>query len=299
MRIVVLGAGAIGSLYAAKLAAHHRVTVLARPAHADAIARDGLRLVGRESGTFQVDAVTSIDHVPDADLFLLTTKVNDNASVAGALANRIARPTAVLCVQNGLGGEAIVKDILGDRAVVLRAITQFGAIFQAPGLIDYKVQGYTVIERGSGSDELASLLTASGLDGRISDRIDYEVWRKLVFNCVINPITSIVGGEVGSIADTRLDPLKQLVIDECLAVAAASGVHLEFDVLAALRDIFGPSRNIASMRQDLMRGKATEIDYMNGAVVERGRRLGIDCPVNGALVAVIKAMERSGSRQQV
>ncbi len=70
-------------------------------------------------------------------------------------------------------------------------------------------------------------------------------------------------------------------------------------MLAALRDIFGPSRNIASMRQDLMRGKATEIDYMNGAVVERGRRLGIDCPVNGALVAVIKAMERSGSRQQV
>ena len=299
MTVVVLGAGAIGSLYAAKLATHHRVTVLARPAHAEAIRRDGLRLVGRETGTFQVNAVTSIDDVPDADLFLLTTKVNDNASVAGALANRIHRPATVLCVQNGLGGEAIVKDKLGDRAVVLRAVTQFGAIFQAPGLIDYKVQGHTVIERGTGSEELAALLTAAGLGGRVSDRIEDEVWRKLVFNCVINPITSIIGGEVGSIADARLDPLKQLVIDECLAVAGASGVHLDFDVIAALRDIFGPSRNIASMRQDLMRGKATEIDYMNGAVAERGRRLGIACPVNSALVVIIKAMERSGSRRQV
>jgi 2-dehydropantoate 2-reductase len=299
MTVVVLGAGAIGSLYAAKLAAHHRVTVLARPAHAEAITRDGLRLVGRETGTFQVNAVTSLDDVPDADLFLLTTKVNDNASVAGALANRIHRSATVLCVQNGLGGEAIVRDRLGDRAVVLRAVTQFGAIFQAPGLIDYKVEGYTVIERGTGSEELAALLTAAGLGGRVSDRIEDEVWRKLVFNCVINPITSIIGGEVGSIADARLDPLKQLIIDECLAVARASGVPLDFDVIAALRDIFGPSRNIASMRQDLMRGKATEIDYMNGAVVERGRRLGIRCPVNSALVAIIKAMERSGSRREV
>jgi 2-dehydropantoate 2-reductase len=240
-----------------------------------------------------MNATASVDELPEAALFLLTTKVNDNAALAEALRPRIGRAALVLCIQNGLGGERIVRDVLGDAAVVLRAVTQFGAIFERPGVVDYKVQGYTVVERGPRSEEVAALLTASGLDGRVSDRIEYDVWRKLVFNCVINPITAMIGSEVGDIADPRLDPLKQLVVDECLSVARASGVALDFDVMTTLREVFGPSRNIASMRQDLMRGKRTEIDFMNGAVVSRGRQLGVDCPVNAALVAIIKRLEDS------
>ena len=292
MTIVVLGAGAIGSLYAAKLAARHSVTVLARGAHADAINRHGLRVTGLEEATCRPAAVTSLDDLPECRFFLLTTKVNDNAAVSTALANRLRGGAVVLCVQNGLGGEDIVKRAVRDRASVLRAVTQFGAIFQAPGVIDYKVKGYTLIERGPGGDELAGLLTDSGLDGRVSDSIKRDIWRKLVFNCVINPITSITGSDVGSIADPRLDPLKRLVIGECIAVGQAEGVTFDLDFMSALRDIFGSSRNIASMRQDLMRSKATEIDFMNGAVVELGRRLGIACPVNEALVAIIKSMEK-------
>jgi len=95
---------------------------------------------------------------------------------------------------------------------------------------------------------------------------------------------------VGAIADPRLDPLKQLVVGECLEVARTEGVAFEVDFVRTIADVFGSSRNIASMRQDLMRGKPTEIDYMNGAVVDLGRRCGIECPVNAALVALIKAM---------
>jgi 2-dehydropantoate 2-reductase len=138
---------------------------------------------------------------------------------------------------------------------------------------------------------IADLLTGAGLGGRVSDNIAVDVWRKLIFNCVINPITSIIGSDVGSIADTRLDPLKQLVIDECVQVARAEGVVLDGNLLTQIGDIFGASRNIASMRQDLLKGKPTEIDYMNGAVVALGDRLGIDCPVNRALTAIIKTME--------
>jgi len=136
------------------------------------------------------------------------------------------------------------------------------------------------------------MLTSCDLDGRVSPDIRTEVWRKLIFNCVINPITSITGSDVGGIADARLDPLKQLVIDECLAVARSEGVEFRVDFLATITEVFGSSRNIASMRQDVMRGKPTEIDHMNGAVVELGRRAGIACPVNAALVAIIKAMDR-------
>jgi 2-dehydropantoate 2-reductase len=85
--------------------------------------------------------------------------------------------------------------------------------------------------------------------------------------------------------------LKRLVVDECLRVAAADGVSFEEDFVRTIAEVFGASRNVASMRQDLLKGKPTEIDFMNGAVVALGRRHGIDCPVNAALAAIVKAME--------
>jgi len=291
MNIVVFGAGAIGSLYAAKLSGRHDVTVIARPGHAAAIEQDGLRVIGRESFTCRLRAESSVGLLPRETLVLLTTKVNDNREAAIALAKVVRDDTIILCVQNGLGSETVVKEVIGGRCLVLRAITQFGAIFQEPGVVDFKVAGYTLIEAGPRSQVVADLLSACGLDGRVSPAIKTEIWRKLIFNCVINPITSIIGSEVGGIADPRLDPLKRLVIDECLKAAAADGVSFDEDFVRTIGDVFGSSRNVASMRQDLLRGKATEIDFMNGAVVALGRRHGVDCPVNAALVAIVKAME--------
>lgn len=292
MNIVVYGAGAIGSIYAAKLAAHHHVTVIARQPHVDAINRDGLRVTGREEFVARVHAQPTLDEVAPNTLVLLTTKVNGNRTAAEAL-SRVVRPdTVIVCLQNGLHGERILKTVLGARCDVLRAIVQFGAIFAGPGHVDLKVIGYTLIERHARSQAIADLLSASGLDGRLSDDINADVWRKLIFNCVINPITAMTGSLVGDIADARLDRLKQLVIDECVAVARADGVSFGIDFQQALRDVFGASRNIASMRQDLINGKPTEIDHMNGAVVALGRAHGIECPVNEALVAIIKAMEQ-------
>ena len=319
MNIIVFGAGAIGSLYAAKLSARHDVTVVARPAHVQAINESGLRLTGLERATRRVVAVIAINSIPRDTLVLLTTKVNDNGAAARAMASLVLPDTTILCIQNGLGGEEIVKQATvhppdtGRRAarafpLVLRAVTQFGAIFLEPGVIDYKVAGYTLIERTPAaagapeagptiSERIAALFSACSLDGRVSENIKIEVWRKLIFNCVINPLTSIMGAEVGAIADVRLDSIKRLVIDECLTVARADGVTFDADsgaFIETIAAVFGPSRNVASMRQDLLKAKATEIDFMNGAVVTLGRRLGIDCPVNAALVAIIKAMEARG-----
>ncbi|HEV3060235.1 MAG TPA: 2-dehydropantoate 2-reductase [Vicinamibacterales bacterium] len=294
MNIIVLGAGAIGSLYAAKLSERHEVTVLARQPHAEAINRRGLRLMGLETGVYRVEAVTAIASIPADSLMLLTSKVNDNRTIAAAIAPMVRDDTTIVCVQNGLGGEDVVRETVGNRGLVLRAITQAGAVFREPGVVDYRVAGYTLLEQSARSPEIASLLTACGLDGRVSEDIKVDVWRKLIFNCVINPITSIIGAEVGAIADRRLDPVKRLVIDECLAVARADGVTFDTDFLEAIARVFGPSHNVASMQQDLRRGKATEIDFMNGAVVGLGRRVGIDCPVNAALVAIVKAMEARG-----
>jgi len=223
---------------------------------------------------------------------LLTTKVNASEAALAPIADLVRDDTVIVCIQNGHDSEGIARRALRGRGLVLRAITQFGAIFEAPGLINFTAAGYTLLENGPRSNAIAQLLSASGLDGRVSPDIKTEIWRKLIYNCVINPITAITGCEVGGIADPRLDPLKQLVIDECLAVARSEGVVFTIDFLATITEVFGASRTIASMRQDLMRGRPTEIDHMNGAVADLGRRAGIDCPVNVALTAIIKAMDR-------
>jgi 2-dehydropantoate 2-reductase len=295
--IVVVGAGAIGSIYAAKLAAARDVTVVARRDHVDAINRGGLRLTGCQELTVAVRAITAVEPVAPRTLVVLATKVNDNRAAAAALAEHVQPDTVILCVQNGLGGEDIVKEEIGGRCLVLRAVTRFGAIFRTPGVIEFKVAGHTVIQQSERSAEIADLFTACGLDGRISDAIEVEIWSKLIINCVINPITAIIGSHVGEIANAGLDPLKQLVIDECVAVARAAGVALATDFLALITDVFAASPNIASMRQDLMKGRPTEIDHLNGAVVALGARRGISCPVNAALVAIIKALERRGMTQ--
>ena len=290
--VIIVGAGAIGSVYAVKLSARHPVTVVARRDHVEAIRAGGLRLVGIETLTARVAAVTSVDAIAPGTIVLLTTKVNASEAALTPIADLVRDDTVIVCVQNGLDSEGIARRAIRERCLVMRAITQFGAIFQSPGVINFTRSGYTLLEDGPRSAAIAAMLTACGLDGRISPDITTEIWRKLIFNCVINPITSITGTDVGGIADQRLDPLKRLVIDECLAVARTQTVHFDIDFLPAITEIFGSSRNIASMRQDLMRGRPTEIDHLNGAVVDLGRTRGIDCPVNAALTAIIKAMDR-------
>ena len=253
--------------------------------------RDGLRIIGCEEMTCRVRAETEVAAIAPGTLIVLTTKVSDGRRAIAPLADKLRADTVILCIQNGLHGEDLVKAEVGDRCLVLRAITQFGAIFREPGVVDYKAAGATLIEQSARSAEIAALFSACGLDGRVADNIKVEVWRKLIVNCVINPITAIIGSDVGAIADPRLDTLKQLVVDECLQVARADGVEFDVDFVRTINDTFGTSRNIASTRQDLLKGKPTEIDHMNAALVLLGQQFGIACPVNAALVAIIKAME--------
>jgi 2-dehydropantoate 2-reductase len=294
MEIIVLGAGAIGSLYGARLAANNDVTLIGRSEHVAAINAHGLRIEGLESQVVRVNAATSLDQIGPGALVILTTKVTNSEAALRPMAPLIRDDTTILCLQNGIGSERIAQAALGDRTVILRGITQFGAIFQEPGVIQFMARGYTLIERHERSARLADILTKDGLDCRISPNIAADVWHKLVVNCVVNPITAILGCEVGAIADPQLGPLKKLVLDECAAVARCEGVALAADLMKEIDDFFRPSHNIASMLQDLRRGRRTEIDYMNGAVAAIGERHGVAAPVNAALTDIIKTMEATG-----
>lgn len=295
MQIIVLGAGAIGSLFGAKLAANNDVTLIGRANHVAAINRDGLRIGGIETEIVRVHAGTAVEEIGPDVLILLTTKVSDTARALEPLARFVRNDTTILCLQNGLNSEEIARASVQNRGVVLRAITQAGAIFAGPGVIKFMARGYTLLEKHERSARIANIFNAADLDARISENIRADVWHKLVVNCVVNPITTMLGREVGAIADPQLDALKQLVIDECLAVAWAENIVLRNDFIREIAEAFAPSRNIVSMLQDLRRGRTTEIDYLNGAVVSLGQEHDIACPVNRALTAIIKAMEAQPS----
>jgi len=291
MQIVVLGAGAIGSLYGAKLAQSNDVTVVGRADHVRSIRKSGLRIEGLQARTVQINATTRLEHLDADALILLTTKVPATANALEPIIQLIRDDTTLVVLQNGLNSEQIARDMLGGRGVVLRGISQFGAIFERPGVIRYMASGYTILENHDRSSRIATVLNEAGLDCRISQNIRTEIWRKLAFNCVVNPITTIIRGNVGVIADPQLDRLKQLVIDECIAVANAEGVRLEEDLLKQVNAAYAGSNNIVSMQQDLLRHRVTEIDYLNGAVVTVGARHGLPCPINDGLTKIIKGME--------
>ena len=291
MRIIVLGAGAIGSVYGARLSKFHDVTLIGGASHVAAIQRDGLVMQGHVSGTLVLPAFTTVPSIQPGTLILLTTKVNNNVAAVRPIVDLLPDNVTIVCVQNGLYSENLVKDLVGDRALVLRAITQVGGILVKPGVVDNTVAGYTLLESHAQSPAIAAVLTEAGLDGRIIPDIKKEMWRKAIFNCVINPTTALLESEVGAIVDPQLNSLKQQIIEECVAVAKADGVTLDEDFVATIDRLFAGARTIASMRQDLMKGRKTEIDHMNGAVADLGAKYGIPCPVNAALATMIRYLE--------
>ena len=291
MRIIVLGAGAIGSVYGARLSKFHDVTLIGGASHVAAIQRDGLVMQGHVSGTLALPAFTTVPSIQPGTLILLTTKVNNNVAAVRPIVDLLPDNVTIVCVQNGLYSENLVKDLVGDRALVLRAITQVGGILVKPGVVDNTVAGYTLLESHAQSPAIAAVLTEAGLDGRIIPDIKKEMWRKAIFNCVINPTTALLESEVGAIVDPQLNSLKQQIIEECVAVATADGVTLDEDFVATIDRLFAGARTIASMRQDLMKGRKTEIDHMNGAVADLGAKYGIPCPVNAALATMIRYLE--------
>ena len=292
VNVIVLGAGAIGSVYGFLLSGRHDVTLVGTAAHMQAIRERGLRIEGPvQTGTYHLKAVTHVDAIEPGTLIILTTKVSSTVEAITPIVPLLAPSTTILCVQNGLYSERLVRDLVGERAVTLRAITQVGAVLRGPGVVEHTVAGYTLVEEHERAAAIADALTASSLDGRVIPDMKLAMWRKIVFNCVINPITAITGSTVGGIVDPRLAPVKRLVIDECLAVAAADGVTFDVDFMTLIDEVFASAATVASTLQDLQKGRRTEIDHLNGAVVALGAEYGIACPVNAALTTIIKELE--------
>lgn len=310
MKICVLGAGALGCAIGAALAeGGSDVWLLNRSKiHVDAMRAAGLVLVeGGSERRVQVQAATHAESVGPVDLVIVLVKsFQTRDAIAGARA-LIGERTVVLSLQNGLGHEDILADAVG-RERVLAGKTYVGGVLLAPGrIISGTVGKRTYIGELDGSvservRRIAALFKDAGLATTISDNIVGTMWDKLLVNVAtgaLSGITRLNYGELYALPEVKATALA--AVAEALAVARAAGIRLSFTepVQAWDRAAEGlPADFKASMLQSLEKGSITEVDFINGAVVRWGHRLGVPTPVNAALVACIKGIERALATRQ-
>lgn len=310
MKIAILGAGALGCAIGAALTeAGHETWLLNRSAaHVEAMRRHGLR-VDDDRGTRQVAvrATTRADEAGAMDLVVVLVKsFHTEAAMRGALA-LVGPDTLVLSLQNGLGHEEVLADIVG-RERVLAGKTYVGGVMRAPGHIQSGVAGKAthIGELDGRTTErvqaIAAAFNAAGLATTVSDNIVGTMWDKLLVNVATGAVTGITGLTYGQLySEPLLEQTALAAVAEAMAVAHAAGVRLSFthpEEAWTLAAEGLPAAFKTSMLQSLEKGSVTEIDFINGAVVRGGQRHGVPTPVNATLVACIKGIERAMADRQ-
>lgn len=289
-KILILGAGAIGSIYGALLSRKNDVTMIGDKAHVKAINSNGLLITGDLNETFHLKADTRIGDIPEKTLIILTSKAYDLERAVGGISELLKKDTVVLVLQNGLGNEEIVGHIVGDRAQVLRGITRMAAEFFKPGEVKFW-NGETIIQNDENGAEIARILNSCGLRAKLSENVEREVWTKLVVNCVVNPLTALFHVRNSAIWVDSLKAVRHGIVNECIAVAEAEGIALPANLAKRIDRRVGTYTNFSSMYQDIVKGKKTEIDFLNGKIVDLGRKHSIPAPINATLTSLIKFLE--------
>jgi len=289
-KIIVLGAGAIGSIYGALLSKKNDVTLIGNKAHMDAVNSKGLSISGDINETFYLKAETEIRGIPENTLIILTTKAYDSAKAIKPIKKLLKKDTVVLVLQNGLGNEEGVKRAAGDKAKILRGVTAMAAEFFEPGKTGFW-SGETIIEQNEVAEEICEILTKCMLETRLFNDINMEVWNKLVVNCVVNPLSALFHVRNCELVSDSLKTVRHRIVRECVEVGKAEGMTFPKDLEKKVDEKISSYANFSSMYQDVMKGKKTEIDFLNGKVVELGRKHSIPTPMNETLVCLIRFME--------
>ncbi len=289
-RVFVLGAGAIGSIYGAFLSKISDVTLIGNKAHVDTVNSKGLAVSGDIDKIFRVKADTEICGIPERTLVILTTKAYDSEKAIEGIKKFLKTDTVILILQNGLGVEEIVKRAAGDKARILRGITTMAAEFFEPAKIRFW-NGETIIEQNEDAKEITEIFNRCMLKTRLSDDIDREVWKKLTVNCVVNPLSALFQVRNCEVASDSLKTVRHETARECIKVGEAEGITFPQDLEEKIDEEICKYTNFSSMCQDVIKGKRTEVDFLNGRVVELGRKHNIPTPVNEMLVSLVRFME--------
>lgn len=289
-----MGAGAVGCYFGGMLArAGHEVVLIARPQHARAVERDGLRMETRNFDEHvRLAASSDPGALRSASLVLFCVKSTDTESAGAQMRPHLSPDTLVLTLQNGVDNADRLRTVLTANRVCA-AVVYVATEMAGPGHVKHHGRGELVIEPSSAAAGIAQAFIAAGVPTEISGNVRGALWAKLVINCAYNALSAIAQLPYGEVVKgAGISGVMRDIVDECLAVARAEGVQLPGDAHATVRKLVeSMPGQYSSTAQDLARGKPTEIDYLNGLVVGRGEALGIATPVNRTLWAVVKLLE--------
>ena len=306
MRIVIMGAGGLGSYFGARLAAAgNDVAFIARGAHLTAIREHGLRVESALGNLHLRDVVATDDPgtLSPADVVMIAVKLWDTEAAAEAVRPLVRPGTAVVSFQNGVSKDDVLTSILGREAVI-GGVGQIGVVIASPGVIRHTgtmaklIFGELDNTRSSRVEALLDACTAAGIDAEIAENINLAIWQKFAFLVPMSACTASMRSTIGAI---RANPqARAFLVDitrEVVAVGRALGVNLADDFVEQRMGFVEtlPPQMTASMQGDLARGNRLELPWLSGAVVELGKRTGVPTPLNRA-VADILALYVDGAR---
>jgi len=299
MRFLVVGPGAMGCLFAARLKkAGYDVTLLDYiEERAEQINEQGIMVEG-VSGEHKVNVPTLAGNIPTPpDLVLICVKSYKTREASQTIKRGLGPETVVVTLQNGVGNLEILEEMFG-RQRVLGGVTSEGATLLGPGKTRHAGQGETIIGPGgdpnSPAEKLVSAFNQAGFKTRSADNVNDLIWGKLIINVGINALTAITrlkNGRLPELRGTRL--IMEEAVKEAVAVARAKDIQLPYpDPLGRVIEVCqATAGNIASMLQDVINERETEVDFINGAIVREGKAVGIPTPVNFTLTSMVQVIQ--------
>jgi 2-dehydropantoate 2-reductase len=315
VNVLIYGAGAIGSFVGYLLSelggdegregkAVKNVALLSRTGHIRKILEDGLKIKlpeGSRTIRFRhclsrLSEIEELDFVPDIVVVCVKTHsipvVLDEMTESGLLNGKL-KEAVILLLMNGMGNREMF-DLPSHE--IFEGITSMGVVFSENGSIELKGKGKTIIEsklRKGVLDFLQDRFEEKGFELEFSEDFKIHQWNKLFANAVINPITALTGKQNGVVLSSHLEGVVENIVKECVSVARREG--LDFDESEVVDFVYSVSSktslNTSSMLQDVLKGKKTEIDSINGHIVRLARKHSLSVPVNETLYALIKALE--------
>ena len=303
-RIAVLGAGAVGCYFGGMLArAGMPVTLIGRALHVDAIVRDGLVIEFADRREIvRVHASSAVAASENAEIVLVCVKSQDTEAAARALGAHVRADTAIVSLQNGVDNAGKLGSVLANP--IFAAVVYVGTFMNGPGVVRHAGRGDLVLGAARGvasrADDGARLSAIAAMFERacvpcpVTQDIDAALWTKLTINCAFNAVSALGLARYGRMArEPAVREVMETAVRESVAVARADGIALDQDsLIAAIWDVANAmAQQHSSTAQDVLRGKRTEIEALNGYVARRGEALGVDVPVNRTLHALVKLRE--------
>ncbi len=306
LKVLFWGSGSIGSLFGGLLSLLQdlNVVLLGRDPHIETIKNKGLLIKRRSKPNLKIPALKGYSILPKQtnpfDVIFITCKARDNAESASDLEkkNVIGKNTRLVIVQNGVGNEEYFLNLV-SKEHIYRIITTEGALLLEPGVVMHSGPGITSIgkpysDNDEFSDQLVSWFSNVGLDSATTNEIQMKTWSKLLINAPINPIATlyrVTNGEL--VTDPYLRKMLEAVVTETVEILHKRNIPFDDDdpIKSVVNVALATASNKCSMLQDIEKGRCTEIDFLNGRLLQEAHLAGIPAPLNEELTLKIKKLE--------